>query len=74
VPDGFHLHPKVAKLLEQRAEMGEGERPVDYGMAEALAFGSPARPGRAGAPERPGQPAGTFNQRHAVLIDVETRG
>ncbi len=39
-PDGFHIHPKVKKLLEQRAEMGAGKRPVDYGMAEALAFAS----------------------------------
>ena len=39
-PDGFHIHPKVKKLLEQRAEMGNGKRDVDYGMAEALAFGS----------------------------------
>src|SRR5579863_4273235 len=33
-PAGFHIHPKVKKLLEQRAEMGAGKRPVDYGMAE----------------------------------------
>src|SRR5436190_15652820 len=31
-PDGFHVHPKVKKLLEQRAEMGLGKRAVDYGM------------------------------------------
>src|SRR5207237_143859 len=40
VPDGFHVHPKIVKLLEQRAEMGHGKRAVDYGFAEALAFGS----------------------------------
>ena len=34
------MHPKIVKLLEQRAEMGHGKRPVDYGFAEALAFGS----------------------------------
>ena len=27
-PDGFHIHPKVKKLLEQRAEMGSGKRPL----------------------------------------------
>jgi len=37
-PAGFHIHPKVKKLLEQRAEMGSGKKPLDYGMAEALAF------------------------------------
>jgi len=28
------------KLLEQRAEMGRGKRPIDFGFAELLAFGS----------------------------------
>ncbi|MGB8761822.1 MAG: thiamine pyrophosphate-dependent enzyme, partial [Candidatus Sulfotelmatobacter sp.] len=44
-PAGFHIHPKVKKLLEQRAEMGAGKRSVDYGMAEALAFASLAKAG-----------------------------
>src|SRR5579864_2238278 len=70
-PAGFHIHPKVKKLLEQRAEMGAGKRAVDYGMAEALAFGSLVK---AGIPIRlTGQDCrrGTFNQRHSVLLDVE---
>ncbi|MDQ1389615.1 MAG: 2-oxoglutarate dehydrogenase component [Acidobacteriaceae bacterium] len=70
-PEGFHIHPKVKKLLEQRAEMGSGKRPVDYGMAEALAFASLVK---AGIPVRlSGQDSrrGTFNQRHAVLVDIE---
>jgi len=40
IPEGFHIHPKVKKLLEQRQEMGKGKKPLDYGMAEALAFAS----------------------------------
>jgi 2-oxoglutarate dehydrogenase E1 component len=70
-PESFHVHPKIKKLLEQRAEMGRGERPFDYGMAEALAFGSLVK---AGVPVRlSGQDSqrGTFNQRHSVLIDIE---
>src|SRR6202162_1283049 len=31
-PEGFHIHPKVKKLLEQRAEMGAGKRLVDFCM------------------------------------------
>ena len=67
----FTSIPKVKKLLEQRAEMGSGKRPVDYGMAEALAFGSLVK---AGVPVRlSGQDSrrGTFNQRHSVLVDIE---
>jgi 2-oxoglutarate dehydrogenase E1 component len=70
-PEGFHIHPKVKKLLEQRAEMGAGKRPVDYGMAEAFAFASLVK---ASIPVRlSGQDSrrGTFNQRHAVLVDIE---
>jgi len=69
-PEDFHIHPKVQKLLEQRKEMGYGKRPLDFGMAEALALGSLAMEG---TPIRfSGQDTrrGTFNQRHSVLIDI----
>ncbi|MBZ5662323.1 MAG: 2-oxoglutarate dehydrogenase E1 component [Acidobacteriia bacterium] len=71
-PADFAIHPKVKKLLEQRSEMGHGKRPVDYGMAEALAFGSLLL---SGTPLRfTGQDSrrGTFNQRHAALVDTVT--
>jgi len=71
-PEGFGIHPKVKRLLEQRLEMGRGSRPVDYGMAEALAFGTLLLDG---VPVRlTGQDTrrGTFNQRHAALIDTQT--
>jgi len=70
-PDGFHIHPKVKKLLEQRQEMGTGKKPVDYGMAEALAFASLVKQG---IPVRlSGQDSrrATFNQRHSMLLDIE---
>jgi 2-oxoglutarate dehydrogenase E1 component len=70
-PSDFAIHPKVKKLLEQREKMGTGKLPVDYGMAEALAFGSLVAEG---IPVRlSGQDSrrGTFNHRHSVLIDVE---
>jgi 2-oxoglutarate dehydrogenase E1 component len=71
VPDGFRVHPKVEKLLEERRRMGAGEKPVDYGAAEALALASLLE---AGVPVRlAGQDTrrGTFNHRHAIVIDVE---
>src|SRR2546421_5038660 len=51
--------------------MGAGNLPLDFGMAEALAFGSLLVEG---IPIRlSGQDSrrGTFNHRHSVLIDVE---
>jgi 2-oxoglutarate dehydrogenase E1 component len=70
-PDGFHIHPKVKKLLEQRAEMGRGKRPVDYGMAEGLAFASLVKNGIHVRMSGQDTRRGTFNQRHSVLIDIE---
>jgi 2-oxoglutarate dehydrogenase E1 component len=70
-PSEFHVHPKIVKLLDQRRKMAHGQIPVDYGMAEALAFGSLLKQG---VPVRlSGQDSqrGTFNQRHSVLFDVE---
>ncbi|HVH61641.1 MAG TPA: 2-oxoglutarate dehydrogenase E1 component, partial [Candidatus Sulfotelmatobacter sp.] len=72
VPSGFHVHPKIVKLLEQRSEMGHGKRPVDYGFAEALAFGSLLLEGTPVRLTGQDTQRGTFNQRHAVLVDTET--
>jgi 2-oxoglutarate dehydrogenase E1 component len=70
-PADFHIHPKVASLLKQRQEMAQGKRPIDYGMAEALAFASLVT---SGVPVRmSGQDTrrGTFNHRHSYLVDIE---
>jgi 2-oxoglutarate dehydrogenase E1 component len=72
VPAGFHVHPKIAKLLEQRAEMGHGKRAVDYGFAEPLAFGSVLLEGNPVRLTGQDTERGTFSQRHAVLVDTET--
>jgi 2-oxoglutarate dehydrogenase E1 component len=72
VPPGFHAHPKAVKLLEARAEMARGRRPLDWGMGEALALGTLAW-GRTRV-RLVGQDArrGTFSHRHAVLVDGES--
>src|SRR6185437_8832507 len=71
-PHGFHIHPKVTKLLEQRGEMGRGKRQVDFAMAEALAFGSLLLGGTRVRLSGQDSRRGTFSQRHSVLIDTET--
>jgi 2-oxoglutarate dehydrogenase E1 component len=71
-PSGFHVHPKILKLLEQRAEMGHGKRAVDYAFAEALAFGSLLLEGHPIRLSGQDSQRGTFNQRHAVLVDTKT--
>nr|WP_281965679.1 multifunctional oxoglutarate decarboxylase/oxoglutarate dehydrogenase thiamine pyrophosphate-binding subunit/dihydrolipoyllysine-residue succinyltransferase subunit [Serinicoccus marinus] len=70
-PEGFTVHPKLAKLLTSRQEMTR-EGGIDWGMAEVLAFGSLVQDGTpvrlAGQDSR----RGTFVQRHAVLTDNDT--
>ncbi len=70
-PSGFHIHPKVKKLMEQRVEMARGKRPLDFGMAEALAFGTLVKQGTPVRLSGQDSKRGTFNQRHAALIDIE---
>ncbi len=70
-PESFHIHKKIEALLKQRAEMGEGKRPFDYGMAEALAFASLLRQGTPVRLSGQDSRRGTFAHRHSVLIDVE---
>jgi 2-oxoglutarate dehydrogenase E1 component len=71
-PEGFHIHPKVKKLFEQREEMGAGTRPFDYGMAELVAFASLLEAGVLVRLTGQDSQRGTFNQRHAVMVDTET--
>ncbi|HET9596679.1 MAG TPA: 2-oxoglutarate dehydrogenase E1 component, partial [Anaeromyxobacteraceae bacterium] len=72
VPQGFNVHPKVAKLLEGRAEMASGARPVDWGMGEALAYGTLAWEGVRVRLSGQDVRRGTFSHRHAVLFDAHT--
>jgi 2-oxoglutarate decarboxylase len=73
VPDGFTVHPKLARQLERRAVALDADKPaVDWGHAELLAFATLLREG---TPVRlTGQDTvrGTFSQRHAGLWDAET--
>ncbi|MGQ0668532.1 MAG: multifunctional oxoglutarate decarboxylase/oxoglutarate dehydrogenase thiamine pyrophosphate-binding subunit/dihydrolipoyllysine-residue succinyltransferase subunit [Actinomycetota bacterium] len=70
IPEGFHIHPKLAKWMQQRAGALAADA-VDWSLAEALAFASLLLQGvtvrLAGQDTR----RGTFSQRHAVLVDQE---
>ena len=73
VPDGFTVHPKLARQLERRAVALDADKAaVDWGHAELLAFATLLREG---TPVRlTGQDTvrGTFSQRHAGLWDAKT--
>jgi len=72
LPEGFTPHPKLWRQFSRRAEGFSPDHTLDWGLAEALAFGSLLKEG---IPIRlSGQDAqrGTFSHRHLVLHDVET--
>jgi 2-oxoglutarate dehydrogenase E1 component len=72
VPPGFHLHPKMARLLDERRRTGRGEKPADWGTAEALALGSLLAEGVRVRLSGQDTRRGTFSHRHAVLTDTAT--
>ncbi len=71
-PSTFTPHPRLAKQLERRREaMGEAGG-IDWGHAEALAFGTLLQEGLSIRMTGQDVERGTFSHRHAVLNDVET--
>src|SRR5213082_9837 len=73
VPEGFHILPKVKRMLiDRRHQIFNEGGPYDWGFAESLAFGSllleniPVR--LSGQDSR----RGTFGQRHAYWYDAKT--
>ncbi|HLF84233.1 MAG TPA: multifunctional oxoglutarate decarboxylase/oxoglutarate dehydrogenase thiamine pyrophosphate-binding subunit/dihydrolipoyllysine-residue succinyltransferase subunit, partial [Blastocatellia bacterium] len=72
VPRGFNLNPKIVGLLARRAKMVEGAAGVDWGMAEALAFGSLLIEGTPVRLSGQDTVRGTFSHRHAAFTDTQT--
>jgi len=69
VPDGIVLQRQVEKIYDDRRKMAGGALPLNWGMAELLAYGSLVEQGY---PVRlTGQDAGrgTFSHRHAVVVN-----
>ncbi|CAN5515054.1 2-oxoglutarate dehydrogenase E1 component [soil metagenome] len=72
LPQGFTPHPKIVRLLEQRAQMGKGERPIDWGMGELFAYASLLYAGTNVRMSGQDCARGTFSHRHAIVTDVKT--
>lgn len=67
LPVGFELHPRVAKLMDDRRKMAAGAMPVDWGFAESLAFASLLDDGFPIRISGQDSERGTFFHRHAVM-------
>ncbi len=72
VPEGRTLHPRVAKVYDDRRKMAAGELSMDWGFAENLAYATLLKEGF--KLRLVGQDAGrgTFFHRHVVQHDQVT--
>jgi 2-oxoglutarate dehydrogenase E1 component len=73
VPPGFQVHKKLVPLLERRRKVVADGGPIDWALAEALAFGSLVTEGTPVRLSGQDSSRGTFSQRHAIVVD-QTNG
>ncbi|WP_420129982.1 2-oxoglutarate dehydrogenase E1 component [Longimicrobium sp.] len=71
-PEGFAPNARLEKVLQKRGEAENGERNIDWGHAEALAFASLLAEGTPVRMTGQDVERGTFSHRHAVLRDANT--
>jgi 2-oxoglutarate dehydrogenase E1 component len=69
VPDSITPHSLVKKVYADRAAMGRGDLPVDWGMGEHMAFASLVASGYPVRLSGEDCGRGTFTHRHAVIHD-----
>ncbi|HKA40649.1 MAG TPA: 2-oxoglutarate dehydrogenase E1 component [Burkholderiales bacterium] len=69
VPSNFKLHPRVEKIMSDRRLMAEGKLPLDWGMAECLAYATLLNEGYSVRISGQDVGRGTYFHRHAVLHD-----
>ena len=71
VPEGFCVHPKLARQFKQRDQMFQ-EGWIDWALGEAMAFGSMLMEGTPLRLSGQDSRRGTFSHRHSTLVDYNT--
>jgi 2-oxoglutarate dehydrogenase E1 component len=69
IPANFTLQARVKKIIDDRKAMGAGKLPIDWGMAENLAYGTLLAAGFGIRISGEDVGRGTFFHRHAALHD-----
>ena len=72
VPEGFHLHGKLERIVKERKKRFRDGKTVDFSLAESLAFGSLLLEGVTVRLSGEDSARGTFSQRHTVWWDTES--
>lgn len=67
VPDGIQVQRQVSKIYDDRRKMAGGALPINWGMAETLAYASILDDGYAVRLTGQDVGRGTFSHRHAVI-------
>ena len=72
IPQDFTLNSRVQKVYADRVLMAKGEKPLDWGFAENLAYATLLHEGQRVRLVGQDSGRGTFFHRHAVLHDQKT--
>jgi len=72
-PEGFNANKKIIRQLNTKLKAFNADSGIDWGMGEALAFGSLLMDGTPVRLSGQDSERGTFSHRHSVLYDNETR-
>lgn len=72
IPDDVAAHEKMAELYATRSKALDSPGAIDWGTAEALAYGTLANEGHHVRLTGQDSRRGTFSHRHSYLIDQET--
>ncbi|MDT8428843.1 MAG: 2-oxoglutarate dehydrogenase E1 component [Pseudomonadales bacterium] len=72
LPATLKLHKQVEKIMDDRRQMAAGDKPIDWGFAETLAYASILTSGNKVRITGQDVGRGTFSHRHAVLRDLHT--
>jgi 2-oxoglutarate dehydrogenase E1 component len=67
LPPGFELHPRVAKIMENRNKMAAGAAPLDWGFAENMAYATLLMDDKNIRLTGQDVGRGTFFHRHSLL-------
>jgi 2-oxoglutarate dehydrogenase E1 component len=74
VPPEYEVHRSVQRIIDARHEMARGERAMDWGFAENLAYAALLRDGFSIRLSGQDSQRGTFFHRHAVIHNQKQQG
>ena len=73
IPEGFELHARTKKIMQDRQKMKDGDLALDWGMAENLAYATLIDENFAVRLSGQDSGRGTFFHRHATLYNTVNR-